>query len=188
MSLDAMDLSHHFLIAMPEMTDPVFAGTVTYIFQHDTEGAMGLIINRQLKLEMNEIFDSVAIEQVSEQAGHQPVYHGGPVSSEQGFILHRPTEQVWKGSIFNNHLAVTSSLDILEAIAEGQLVGNYLFCLGYSGWSKGQLESELKQNAWLTVAADSDIIFGDDDKNKYRLALALLGIDQSSLAGHGGLA
>lgn len=188
MPVETMDLSHHFLIAMPEMADPVFAGTVTYIFQHDTEGAMGLIVNRQLKLDMNEIFDSVGITKVTEQARHQPVYHGGPVSAEQGFILHRPTEQVWKGSIFNNHLSVTSSLDILEAIADGQLVGNFLFCLGYSGWSKGQLENELKQNAWLTVAADSDIIFGGDDKSKYRLALAALGIDQSALAGHGGLA
>ncbi|MDX1341055.1 MAG: YqgE/AlgH family protein [Reinekea sp.] len=183
-----MILDHHFLIAMPEMADPIFAGTVTYILQHDEEGAFGLIVNRPINLDLESVFHSVDIKNFNKKSGQKPVYHGGPVSSEQGFILHRPTERVWDSTLSNNQLCVTTSQDILQAIAYGEGPEKFLFCLGYSGWSGGQLEQELKQNAWLTVAADSDIIFTDNETEKYRQALTLLGVDISALSGHGGLA
>ena len=181
-----MNLNHHFLIAMPEMTDPIFAGTVTYILQHDQEGTYGLIVNRPINLALGEVFKSVPLTQYDSHQAQKSVYHGGPVSAEQGFILHRPTERHWQGTIFNDQLCISTSQDILKAIAIGEGPADYLFCLGYSGWSAGQLEAELKQNAWLTVEADSDIIFSGNNESKYQSALALLGINLSSLSGHGG--
>ena len=186
--MNVMNLSHHFLIAMPEMADPIFAGTVTYILQHDSEGAMGVIVNRPINIDLGDVFQSADIQGYRDAVASVPVYHGGPVSSEQGFILHRPTQAVWQGSISNNSLCITTSKDILEAIAHQNEPHDFLFCLGYSGWSAGQLEEELKQNAWLTVEADSDIIFSNSEEEKYTRALSSLGIDPAMLSNHGGLA
>lgn len=186
--MDSMNLSHHFLIAMPEMADSVFSGTVTYILQHDAEGAMGVIINSPVALSLQEVCDSADIKNVQAKAGQLPVFQGGPVSAEQGFILHGPSANNWDSSIGNEHLKITTSKDVLEAIAQGRGPEQFLFCLGYSGWSAGQLEGELKQNAWLTVEANADIIFANDNDAKYTQALASLGIDPAALSGHGGLA
>ncbi len=183
-----MNLDNHFLIAMPEMADPIFARTVTYILQHDEQGTYGLIVNRAVNLELAEIFKAIPLASYDADAAKKSVYHGGPVSAEQGFILHRPTERTWEGTLCNDELCISTSQDILKAIALGEGPTDYLFCLGYSGWSAGQLESELKQNAWLTVEAQSDIIFSNNDDGKYQQALSLLGIDVSTLSGHGGLA
>ena len=180
------NLTHHFLIAMPEMADPVFAGTVTYILQHDDQGAIGLIVNRELDVDLKEVFDSTGIEIKDEEARSAPVFHGGPVSHEQGFILHRRGEQQWDASLNNSQWSITSSKDLLEAIAEGDGPAEYLFCLGYSGWSAGQLEEELKQNAWLTVEAEGDIVFSPEISKKYEKALKKLGIDLSNLSSGGG--
>ena len=184
----AVNLSHQFLIAMPEMADPIFAGTVTYILQHDAEGAIGLIVNRPINLTLGEIFQSAGFAPFAEQSSARPVYHGGPVAPEQGFVLHPVSQRQWESSLQNEHLSLTTTNDILQAIADGDEPQQFLFCLGYSGWSAGQLEEELKQNAWLTVEASAAIIFGDDEEKKYQLALSELGIDLTALAGHGGLA
>ncbi len=181
-----LNLTHHFLIAMPSMDDPFFSGSVTYILQHDEDGAMGLIINRSIDLRLSDVFDAAEIPSFAQQHAAMSVWQGGPVSTEQGFILHPPTGQHWQGTVCNDHLCMTTSRDILESIATGTGPEDFLFCLGYSGWSKGQLEEELKTNAWLTVAAQTDIVFGHSDKSKYQQALASLGIDLSSLAGSGG--
>lgn len=186
--MQSINLSHQFLIAMPEMADSVFSGTVTYILQHDAEGAMGVIINSPLALTLSEVCQSADIKNVQLKAGAAPVYQGGPVSSEQGFILHGPSNQKWDSSIGNDFLQITTSKDVLEAIAQGRGPEQFLFCLGYSGWSAGQLEGELKQNAWLTVEANEEIIFSTENEKKYAQALSLLGIDLASLSGHGGLA
>jgi putative transcriptional regulator len=183
-----MNLSHHFLIAMPSMADPEFAGTVSYILQHDAQGAMGVIINRPSTYRLAEICESASISPVDALTGEHGVHLGGPVSSEQGFVLHRLSERVWQGSVDNGNLGLTTSTDILQALAQGEGPSDYIFCLGYSGWSEGQLEEELKQNAWLTVAADNDIIFAAEDPSKYQRALTLLGIDIAALSGHGGQA
>ncbi len=183
-----MNLSHQFLIAMPEMADPIFAGTVTYILQHDDEGAIGLIINRPINLLLSDIFQSAGFDHFKAHSGERPVYHGGPVAPEQGFVLHPRTERKWDSSLQNDVLSLTTTQDILKSIADGEGPEQYLFCLGYSGWSAGQLEGELKQNAWLTVAASNDIIFGEEGEKKYQQALSELGIDLTMLSGHGGLA
>lgn len=183
-----MNLSNHFLIAMPDMEDPYFSGSVTYILQHDSEGAMGLVINHPTNFPLSEVFDSAGIRIYGDDVGVDLVFRGGPVSSEQGFVLHVPGEDEYQGTVSNEHLALTTSRDILDSIAIGVGPEKYLFCLGYSGWSKGQLEEELKQNAWLTVAADESIIFAKDVPSKYHLALRKLGVDPASLSAHGGLA
>jgi len=183
-----MNLSHHFLIAMPAMADPQFAGTVSYILQHDEQGAMGVIINRISPYQLAEICQSAQISPVDSLKGEHSVHHGGPVSAEQGFVLHRFSERAWQGSVDNGNLSLTTSQDILQALAQGEGPSDFLFCLGYSGWSEGQLEDELRENAWLTVAADNDIIFSADDTTKYQRALSLLGVDLAALSGHGGQA
>ncbi|EAR08284.1 hypothetical protein MED297_14077 [Reinekea sp. MED297] len=183
-----MNLNHHFLIAMPQMGDPVFSGTLTYLVQHDEQGALGLIVNRPLNLNLEEVFESSELSGYSPRTGSKPVYHGGPVAQEQGFILHPPTEQTWISSLSNEQLVLTTSRDMLEAIAQDEGPERFLFCLGYSGWSPGQLEEELKENAWLTVEANEAIIFQDDEVGKYQHALSDLGIDLATLSGHGGLA
>lgn len=183
-----MFLNHHFLIAMPEMGDPVFSGTLTYLLQHDEQGALGLIVNRPLNLDLGEVLESSDLPGYTSLTGAKPVYHGGPVAQEQGFILHPPTEQTWNSSLHNDRLFVTTSLDLLEAIAREEGPDRFLFCLGYSGWSAGQLEQELKDNAWLTVEANEAIIFQNDEVGKYQHALSDLGVDLATLSGHGGLA
>lgn len=181
-------LAHHFLIAMPEMADPIFAGTVTYIHTHDDQGALGFIVNRPIKLNLGDVLDSAELKHDSARIGKRPVYHGGPVQTEQGFILHKHSERHWQDTITNDELCITASKDMLEAIAEGAGPEQFLFCLGYSGWSAGQLEEELRQNAWLTVEAENDIIFSMDEEGKYKAALTKLGIDPTFLSGHGGMA
>lgn len=182
-----LNLSGHFLIAMPEMHDPVFAATVTYLLLHDEDGALGVIVNRPLTTELADIFDAIEITEFDSKLGHSPIYHGGPVAPEQGFILHRQQERHWQSALENDTMRLTTSKDILQDIANNHGPEEFLFCLGYSGWSAGQLEEELKANAWLTVKADEKIIFAADS-NKYKLALAQLGIDQGMLSLRGGMA
>ena len=182
-----LDLTGHFLIAMPDMGDPVFSGTVTYLLVHDDDGALGVIINRPLEVELQEVFKAAQIETYEPEVGELPVYHGGPVTPEQGFILHRRRERSWSSAITNDELSLTTSRDILVDIASKNGPEEYLFCLGYSGWTKGQIEEELKTNAWLTVKADTDIIFSPNSE-KYSQALKQLGIDQAVLSGQGGQA
>ena len=186
--MNDISLSHHFLIAMPDMADPYFAGSVTYILQHDSDGAMGLVINHQTDVLMSEVYESAGIRTYGDAAGETPVYQGGPGAAEQGFVLHPADHQNWQSSVVSNELALTTSRDILDAISVGVGPEQYLFCLGYSGWSAGQLEKELKHNAWLTVEADSAIIFNSDNRKKYQAALSKLGIDPLFLSSHGGLA
>lgn len=183
-----MNLSHHFLIAMPDMVDPFFTGSVTYLLKHDENGAMGVIINLPLGIRLGDIFTSSVLESFCEEAKGHLVYQGGPVAEDQGFVLHEPTQHQWHHSMCNDHLCLTTSRDILEAISKNEGPKHFLFCLGYCRWSENQLEDELKQNAWLTVKAEPDVIFNVDESEKYAKALAKLGIDLSSLSGHGGIA
>ena len=180
-----LNLTGHFLIAMPDMGDPVFAGTVTYILIHDDDGALGVIINRPLEVDLHEVLEVTKITEYVERIGALAVHHGGPVAPEQGFILHRRREQSWASSIQNDDMSLTTSRDILKDIAHENGPEDFIFCLGYSGWTKGQIEEELKLNAWLTVEANTDIIFTADE-DKYRQALLQLGIDQAVLSGQGG--
>lgn len=191
MSTENVSLAHHFLIAMPAMADPNFSRTLTYICEHNAEGALGVIVNRPTDMTLGTLFERVNIGLEPEEpggcfAGH-PVYFGGPVQTDRGFVLHRPSGE-WQSSLkVSDNMALTSSRDILQNMREKGEPHEVLITLGYSGWSAGQLEWELSQNAWLTVAAEPRIIFGVAPADRLPAAMKLLGVDFANLsevAGH----
>lgn len=181
-------LTEQCLIAMPALADPNFFQTVTYLCQHSSEGALGIVINRPMEMSLKEIMASMKIPLLDEKAGDLPVFFGGPVQPERGFVLHTP-EGHWEGTMtVGPEIGLTTSRDILEAIASGQGPEEFLVALGYAGWGAGQLEQELMDNAWLNVPADSEILFDLPPSQRWKAAAARLGIDLdllSSQAGHG---
>ncbi len=178
-----MSLRDHFLIAMPNLADPNFFHTVIYLCDHDAEGAMGLIVNRPLDLTLGEIFEQMEIACSDESLASRTVYFGGPVQCERGFVIHRPHGQ-WESSLLvSEDIAVTSSRDILKAIAEGEGPADCLIALGYAGWGAGQLEEELVDNAWLSVDSDPAILFETSDSERWQAAAALGGVDPNLLSG-----
>jgi putative transcriptional regulator len=185
--MSKFDLTNHFLIAMPAMQEGFFAGTLTYICEHDENGALGLVINRPISLTMAEMFDQINIPLHQPELEHVPVHVGGPVQVERGFVLH-DTVQDWQSTLrIHAGLALTTSRDILEALAEGKGPEHFLVTLGYSGWEQGQLEHEINENTWLTVPANEHILFGLPAEEKLGAAMALLGVNYSMLvedAGH----
>ncbi len=175
-------LTDHFLIAMPSLADPNFAQTVTYICEHNREGAMGIVINRPLDLTMAEVMNHMAIEPVAGLHTTLPVYSGGPVQPERGFVLHSPVGG-WDSSLgITADTAVTTSRDIIAAIARGEGPKRFLLALGYAGWGAGQLEQEMAENAWLSGPADPAIIFDAPPEARWRQAAALLGVDLNLLS------
>jgi putative transcriptional regulator len=180
------NLTNHFLIAMPRLEDPNFFHTVTYICEHNRDGAMGIVINRPMELHLGDIFEQLEIQVSSPKATEQPVYLGGPVQSDRGFVLHDSATE-WSSTLrINSEISVTTSLDILEAIAADKGPKNILVALGYAGWGAGQLESELAQNAWLSGPAQSDIIFDRPSQERWQAAADLLGVDLNLLSGDTG--
>jgi putative transcriptional regulator len=180
------NLTNHFLIAMPRLEDPNFFHTVTYICEHNRDGAMGIVINRPMELHLADIFEQLEIQVSSPKVAEQPVYLGGPVQSDRGFVLHDSTTE-WSSTLrINSEISVTTSLDILEAIAVDKGPKQILVALGYAGWGAGQLESELAQNAWLSGPAKSDIIFKRPSQERWQAAADLLGVDLNLLSGDAG--
>ena len=181
-------LKDHFLIAMPGLNNSIFAHSVTYLCEHNDGGAMGIIINQPLDLSVDDIFQHLNIKDI--QAPHpERVMAGGPVDTGRGFILHRTDQenQRWQSSLqITPELQLTSSVDILEAIAQGDGPQDKLIALGYAGWGEGQLESEIADNAWLTIPADSSIIFDTICDQRLQAATAQLGIDLSLIAPNAG--
>lgn len=178
-----INFTHHFLIAMPGLTDSPFERAVVYLAEHNEEGALGLVINRPLELNVRELLERVDIVLEQDARGAEPVFLGGPVQTERGFVLHRPLGE-WQSSLkVNDEIALTSSKDVLQSLAERGEPRDALIALGYSGWSAGQLEQELAGNAWLTVPADPRIIFEVPAEERLNAAVGLLGIDFSSLSG-----
>jgi putative transcriptional regulator len=178
-------LKNHLLIAMPQLGDSWFEGTVTYLCEHNEEGAMGLVLNKPLKVSLDDICQQLDIDRLP---GIDPaILAGGPVSREHGFILHRQQGQ-WDSTLnVEEEAHLTSSKDILKAIAAGDGPRNYRMALGYAGWDAQQLDEELKQNSWLTVEASSELLFATQPEDLYRSALNQLGISPeflSSDAGH----
>lgn len=168
---------------MPNMRDPGFAGSVVYVCEHSKQGAMGLVINQASNMAVDELLDNVDLEITGDLSRALPVMAGGPVSAERGFVLHS-TEKTWDSSLLiNDSVALTTSRDILEAVACGQAPEKWLVSLGYSGWGHGQLERELSANAWLTVAADLGVLFDLPLEARFVQAYKLLGIDPLSLTG-----
>lgn len=189
MSDISVNLTNHFLIAMPAMVDPNFSRTLTYICEHNADGALGVIINRPTDMTLATLFDRVDIQLQQPGAAFrsQPVYFGGPVQTDRGFVLHRPAGG-WQSTLeVGDDIGLTSSRDILQAMSENGEPVEVLVTLGYSGWSAGQLEWELSQNAWLTVAARPEIVFDLPPEERLTAAMQLLGVDFASLsevAGH----
>jgi putative transcriptional regulator len=182
-----LDLSNHFLIAMPAMTDPFFVKSLTYVCEHNEQGALGIVVNRPINLTLSELFAQIQLPLNPEELFDVPVHFGGPEQTDRGFVLHEPTGE-WQSTLaINDKVGLTTSKDILQAVGEGQGPSKLLVTLGYAGWSQGQLEDELSQNAWLTVAASDQILFGMPAEQRLPAAMALLGIDYASLseeAGH----
>ena len=175
--MQSFNLTNHFLIAMPQLEDPNFARSVTYICAHNEDGAMGSVVNRALDMTLGDVLSQVDVKAAIATIAARQVYLGGPVHTDRGFVLHRPA-QTWQSSIsVTAEVAVCTSRDILEAIARGEGPSDTLVALGYAGWSAGQLEAEIAQNAWLSGPADLDIVFKIPAEQRWQRAAALLGVD-----------
>lgn len=181
-----LNLTDHFLIAMPAMEDPYFAKSLIYIAEHNDQGALGIIVNRPVDMNLAALLEKIDVPCDAQELGNLPVYFGGPVQTDRGFVLHRPIGE-WQSTLtVNDHTGLTSSRDVLQAVARVGEPHQVLVSLGYSGWGGGQLEHELGQNAWLTVAADSTILFDLPFEEKLPSALEKLGIDFANLASMAG--
>lgn len=192
-SADRIDLTNQFLIAMPGMADNTFAGTVVYLCEHNERGALGLVINKPIDIKLKNLFEKVELSLDREELAEQPVYFGGPVQTERGFVLHDKLGEGDDAPGYNSTmsvpggLAMTTSKDVLEALSGGAGPKRVLVTLGYSGWQAGQLEDELGRNGWLSVEADPAVIFDTPIEQRYQRALSLLGFDPRMLsqeAGH----
>ena len=180
------DLTNHFLIAMPRLYDPNFYHSVTLICQHNEDGAMGVVFNRLHEVNFGEVLGYMELEAESQQLTDLPVYIGGPVQPERGFVLHEPMGN-WQSTLpISDTVAVTTSRDIIEAIAKGEGPEHYLIALGYAGWGAGQLEHEISENAWLSGPADKNIIFKTPCDDRWEAAAALIGVDLTLLSGDAG--
>ena len=180
-------LRDHFLLAMPCLSEGIFSHSITYICEHGESGAMGIVINQPLDLSLEEIFEHLQIS-ARHDFTDSPVMAGGPVQIDHGFVLHRNCDKTWEASLkVTTEITLTTSRDILRAIANEEGPSDHLIALGYAGWAAGQLEQELAENSWLTLPANSDIIFSTPADQRVGAAAALLGIDMnmsSAAAGH----
>lgn len=185
---DRIDLTNQFLIAMPGMADETFAGSVVYLCEHSERGALGLVINKPIDIKLKNLFEKVELRVPGADLAEQPVFFGGPVQTERGFVLHEPLLGEDEESPYSSTMAVpgglamTTSKDVLEAMSEGGGPRRVLITLGCSGWSAGQLEDEIGRNGWLTVPADPAVIFDTPVEQRYARAVALLGFDPRMLS------
>lgn len=187
-----INLTHHFLIAMPGLEDAAFAKSVVYMCEHSERGALGLVINKPSDINLKNLFDKVELPLHREDLIEALVYQGGPVQTERGFVLHESmmpgSESVYASTMtIPGGLEMTTSKDVLEALSTGAGPRRIFVSLGYSSWGEGQLESEISDNSWLTVAADPAVIFDTPVEERYAKALMLLGLESWRLspdAGH----
>lgn len=179
------NLKNQLLIAMPNLDDPNFFHTVTLICDHSESGAMGIVINRPTEIKMGEVFDQMEIDASDSASSAAPVFVGGPVEEQRGFVLH--TGKSWDSTLaVTEDVRVTTSRDVLEAMARGEGPEHSLIALGYAGWGAGQLEQEMLDNAWLTVPADKAILFELPPTQRWEAAAKLLGVDLSLMSGETG--
>ncbi len=185
--VEETNLTNHFIIAMPNLEDGNFSHSVTYICEHDKNGALGITINRPSEISLSEIFTQLRLQPVSNQVLDQTILSGGPVQIDRGFILHSPVG-MWESSLkVTDRIAITTSQDIMQAIANNEGPEKSLIALGYAGWGPGQLEYELSENAWLSCPANEEILFNTPFEKRWQAAALLLGIDLqllSSQTGH----
>jgi putative transcriptional regulator len=185
--MQSTNLTGHFLIAMPNMVDRNFAGTVTFVCEHNEQGALGVVINRPTGMTLKSLYEQIDVPLEPPHLRDVPVHYGGPVQVDRGFVLHRPLGQ-WQSTLaVTEEIGLTTSKDVLVAIGRGEGPQSTLVTVGYAGWAPGQLENEIKLNAWLTVPATSAVIFDRPVEERVSAAFGLLGIDASMLsdtAGH----
>jgi putative transcriptional regulator len=191
MATTGIDLTHQFLIAMPGMADENFAGALVYLCEHSEKGALGLVVNKPVDITLRHLFEKVELSLDRPDLAERPVFFGGPVQTERGFVLHERLggdggHYSSTLSIAGGELEMTTSKDVLEALAGGAGPRRFLVTLGYSGWGAGQLEEEIGRNGWLNVAADPAILFDTPPPERYDRALALLGIDPRMLSAEAG--
>ena len=184
--MSQFDLSHHFLIAMPAMTDSVFAKSLTYVCEHNEQGALGIVVNRPITLTLGELFAQIKLPLNVADLENLPVHFGGPVQTDRGFVLHSPAGEWQSTLVVKGCVGMTTSKDILEAVGQGKGPHNILVTLGYAGWTQGQLEHELSQNAWLSVPASEHILFDLPAEERLPAAMAILGVDYATLSGDAG--
>lgn len=176
-----------YLIAMPQLESPHFHHSLTYMVEHSHEGAMGIVINRPLELRMSDVLEHIGLETDCAHTAHIPIYSGGPVQTDRGFILHDNASRWEMTAAITQDIHLTTSQDILEAIANGSGPSKFLIALGYAGWSAGQLEQEIAANAWLNTKASDELIFDCPIEDRWHLAAKELGVDLNLLstqAGH----
>lgn len=180
------NLTNHFLIAMPGLHDPLFEHSVVYLCEHSQRGALGLVINKPCEIDLKGLFGKVDLPLTRPDLQKAPVFYGGPVQTERGFVLHeatfsdkdQPEHPVYASTmVIPGGLEMTTSRDVLEAISTGSGPRKVLISLGYAAWGEGQLESELGENSWLTVEADTRLIFETPVAERYAQALKLLGLE-----------
>lgn len=181
------NLTNHFLMAMPNLADPNFGGTLVFVAEHNERGALGLVVNRPMELDLNSLFDRIELSLRDQVFGRGPVYYGGPVQTDRGYVLHEPIGS-WGATVaVGDDIGLTSSKDVLEAVARGDGPQRMMVALGYSGWGPGQLEDEIARNSWLSVPADPAVIFDAPAEERLTRAYALLGVNPAFLsvaAGH----
>jgi putative transcriptional regulator len=179
-------LQNHFLLAMPGLQDPNFAHSVIFICDHSPEGAMGLTINQPIDIPMSRIFEQFELD-YTEEKGREPLFAGGPVQVERGFVLHRPANHQWESTLtISPEICLTASSDIIVDIARDRGPPKNLITLGYAGWGAGQLEQELVDNTWLVTPADPAIIFDMPFTERARAVAASIGIDLDKLSSQPG--
>jgi putative transcriptional regulator len=187
------NLTNHFLIAMPALSDELFGRSVVFLCEHSERGALGLVINKPSDILLPRLFEKVDLPMGREDLAQQPVFHGGPVQTERGFVLHEAIEGTGGESVYASTLSIpgglemTTSKDVLEAMASGAGPRKVFVTLGYASWGEGQLESEITENSWLTVQADPTLIFDTPVAERYERAMDLLGLKPWMLspdAGH----
>jgi len=184
--MSQIDLSHHFLIAMPAMTDAVFSKTLTYVCEHNEQGALGIVINKPINLTLAELFAQIKLPLNPTELANLPVHFGGPVQTDRGFVLHEP-EGEWQSTLLvKGQIGLTTSKDILEAVGLGKGPQKILVSLGYAGWAQGQLEHEISQNAWLSVPASEHILFDLPAEERLAAAMTLMGVDYATLSAESG--
>ncbi|MBC7647506.1 MAG: YqgE/AlgH family protein [Vitreoscilla sp.] len=192
MASDPINFTHHFLIAMPGLEDEMFAKSVIYMCEHSERGALGLVINKPSDINLKKLFEKVELPLHREDLTQSPVFQGGPVQTERGFVLHESVmpgnESIYASTMtIPGGLEMTTSKDVLEALSTGYGPRKVFVSLGYSSWGQGQLESEISDNSWLTVEADPAVIFDTPVEQRYAKALKLLGLESWMLspeAGH----
>jgi putative transcriptional regulator len=190
--LENLNLTGQFLIAMPSMTDPRFSQTISFICTHNEDGAMGIVLNRPSEYNVEDLLNQIELKITPSPLLEDAIYEGGPMQTDRGFVLHMPQQEYNSTIQINDSIALTTSKDILEAAADNQAPKKMIIALGYAGWSAGQLEEEMGQNAWLNLEATEQqalqkIIFDTPANNRFKLGMDMMGLNSSNLldvAGH----